>query len=119
MDLDDLDRAAHYLKLSLKVYNDLRVEGKMGPGLALGEVAYRQGRLEEAIACYELALSMVYKRTVYGPGTWGWSPYGWFVFYRESIVPDMLPQLVRADITADLARRFRELDAWYEEANAQ
>ena len=87
----------------------------MGPLLALGEVAYRQGRLEEAIACYELALSMVYKRTVYGPGTWGWSPYGWFIFYRESIVPDMLPQLVRADITADLAHRFRELDEWYDE----
>ncbi len=118
MALDELDQAAHYLTLALKVYH-LQAETRMEPLLALGEVAHRQGRLGEAIAWYELALSMVHKRTIYGPGTWGWSPYGWFIFYRESIVPDMLPQLERADITADLARRFRELDEWYKEADAQ
>jgi tetratricopeptide (TPR) repeat protein len=80
-----------------------------------GNLAYRQGRLDEAIARYEQALSMIRGTTVYGPGTLGTSEYGWYIFYRESIMPDLLPQLVRIHVTDDLAQKYFELGQWYEE----
>jgi tetratricopeptide (TPR) repeat protein/O-antigen ligase len=80
-----------------------------------GELAYRQGQLDEAIARYEQALDMVRGTTAYGPGTLGISEYGWYIFYRESIMPDLLPQLVRIDITDDVAQKYFELGQWYEE----
>jgi len=80
-----------------------------------GELARRQGRLDEAIARYEQALDMVRGTTAYGPGTLGTSEYGWYIFYRESIMPDLLPQLVRIYVTDDLAQKYFELGQWYEE----
>ncbi|MFB0533500.1 MAG: hypothetical protein ACETWR_00810, partial [Anaerolineae bacterium] len=45
----------------------------------------------------------------------GISEYGWYIFYRESIMPDLLPQLVRIHVTNDLAQKYFELGQWYEE----
>jgi hypothetical protein len=45
----------------------------------------------------------------------GTSEYGWYIFYRESIRPDLLPQLVRIHVTDDLAQKYFELGQWYEE----
>ncbi len=83
--------------------------------LAYAQLAREQGRLEEAARRDELALGMVEKPTVYGRGTLGWSPYGWFLFQRESIAPDLLPQLARLEVTDALADRYVELGRWYEE----
>jgi tetratricopeptide (TPR) repeat protein len=85
------------------------------PLLDWGQLAYRQGDVEQAIARYEAALSLVEEYSVYGPGTLGWSPYGNFVFQRESIARELAPQLIRIDVTDDLAQRYLELGSWYEE----
>lgn len=84
------------------------------PLLDWGQLAYRQGDVELAIARYEAALKLVEEYSVYGPGTLGWSPYGNFVFQRESIARELAPQLVRIDVTDDLAQRYLELGSWYE-----
>ena len=85
-----------------------------GPLLDWGQLAYRQGEIELAIARYEAALKLVEEYSVYGPGTLGWSPYGSFLFQRESIARELAPQLVRTDVTDDLAQRYLELGSWYE-----
>ena len=55
--------------------------------------------------------------SVYGPGTLGWSPYANFLFQRESIAQELAPQLVRIDVTDELAGRYLELAVMYEELN--
>lgn len=84
------------------------------PLLDWGQLAYRQGEMELAIARYKAALKLVEEYSIYGPGTLGWSPYGNFLFQRESIARELAPQLVRIDVTDDLARRYLELGNWYE-----
>ncbi|MFZ5915502.1 MAG: tetratricopeptide repeat protein [Chloroflexota bacterium] len=86
------------------------------PLLDWGQLAYRQGKLDRAITRYQAALSLVEEYSVYGPGTLGWSPYGNFLFQRESITRELAPQLVRIDVTDDLALRYLELAEWYQEA---
>ncbi len=114
MALGEYEQAGYYLQAALKILT-FNMGEKMEPLLTWGQLAYLQGDLDEAITSYELALGMVEEYTIYGWGTLGWSPYGHFLFQRESIVPDLLPQLVRADITDSLAERYLELGGWYEE----
>jgi tetratricopeptide (TPR) repeat protein len=85
------------------------------PLLDWGRLAHRQGEIETAIARYEAGLGLVEEYSVYGPGTLGWSPYANFLFQRESIARDLAPQLIRIDVTDDLAARYLELGRWYEE----
>ena len=118
MILGDYEQAEYYLQAGLKILT-FNMGEKMEPLLTWGQMAYLQGELDEAIISYELALGMVEEYTIYGWGTLGWSPYGHFLFQRESIAPDLLPQLVRADITDSLAERYLELGGWYEEIGDQ
>jgi tetratricopeptide (TPR) repeat protein len=114
MALREYEQAEYYLQAGLSILT-FNMGEKMGPLLTWGQLAYLQGDLDEAITSYELALGMVEEYTIYGWGTLGWSPYGHFLFQRESIAPDLLPQLVRADVTDGLAERYLELGGWYEE----
>jgi tetratricopeptide (TPR) repeat protein/O-antigen ligase len=114
MALGEHEQAEYYLQAALNIFT-FNMGEKMEPLLTRGRLAYLQGELDEAITNYELALGMVEEYTIYGWGTLGWSPYGHFLFQRESIAPDLLPQLVRADITDSLAERYLELGGWYEE----
>ena len=114
IELGDYIRAESFLRRGLNIFTQA-VGDKLNLMLAYGDWYYRQGRIADATRRYELALSMVENPTIYGRGTLGWSPYGWFVFQRESIAPDMLPQLERLEITDDLAGRFIELAGCYKE----
>jgi tetratricopeptide (TPR) repeat protein len=114
MTLGEYEQAEYYLQAALNILT-FNMGEKMEPLLTRGRLAYLQGELDEAITSYEWALSMIEEYTIYGWGTLGWSPYGHFLFQRESIAPDLLPQLVRADITDRLAERYLELGEWYEE----
>lgn len=106
--LGDTERADHYLEIANQLPAD-PLSRKLKPLLAWGDLAVQQGREDEALERYELAFSMVNRYSAFGPGTWGWSPYGWQMFYRESLVPDVLPQVIRLDITPEMAQRFLRL----------
>ena len=118
MDRGDYGQAEFYLRQGLELFT-LAEGRKVDLLLAYAELAYRQGQLEQAIQRCEVALSMVETPTVYGRGTSGWSPYGWFLFQRESIRPDLLPQLTRLEMTDPLAQRFLELAQWYRQAGEE
>jgi tetratricopeptide (TPR) repeat protein/O-antigen ligase len=112
MALGDYERAdSAFIQANLFLVRSNRPE----PLLDWGRLAYRQGDVERAIARYESALKLVEEYSIYGPGTLGWSPYGNFLFQRESIARELAPQLVRIDVTDDLAQRYLELGSWYEE----
>ena len=113
--LGDYIRAESFARKGLSIFTQ-SVGDKLDLLLTYGEVAYLQGRLKDAIKRYETALGMVEQPTIYGRGTIGWSPYGWFVFQRESIHPDMLPQLERLEMTDSTAERLVDLAHWYEQS---
>lgn len=112
--LGDYIRAETFLRRGLNIFTE-DVGDKLDLMLTYGRVAHLQGRHKDAVKRYETALGMVEHPTIYGRGTIGWSPYGWFVFQRESIAPDMLPQLGRLEVTDVVAERLMELAGLYEE----
>jgi tetratricopeptide (TPR) repeat protein len=88
---------------------------RVKPLLDWGQSAYHQGELALAIARYEAALGLIEEYSIFGPGTLGWSPYGNFIFQRESIARELAPQLIRIDVTDDLTQCYLDLGRWYEE----
>ncbi len=82
-----------------------------------GQLARRQGQPAQATARYERALDFIRHRTSQGLGMMGVSEYGWYMFHRESIAPDLLPQLSRVDVTDEIAQRYFELGQMYEESD--
>jgi tetratricopeptide (TPR) repeat protein len=111
----DFEPAEYYLRTGLFFAQGRSAWTRLWTWFDWGELAHRQGQLDEAIARYEEALDMVRGTTVYGLGTLGISEYGWYIFYRESTMPDLLPQLVRIRVTDDLAQKYFELGQWYEQ----
>ena len=111
----DFEPAEYYLRMGLFFAQGGSAWTRLRTWFDWGDLAHRQGQFDEAIARYERALDMLRGTTVYGPGTLGTSEYGWYIFYRQSIMPDLLPQLVRIHVTDDLAQKYFELGQWYEE----
>jgi len=58
---------------------------------ALGRSLAAQGRGAEAASAYEAGLALLDGTTSFGVGQLGASDYGWYVFHRESLPPDLLP----------------------------
>jgi O-antigen ligase len=114
MALGDYAEADRFLSIAIS-FPLLLPADKLYPLLDWAELADRQGQADKAAERYDPAFSMVNRYSAFGPGTWGWSPYGWQVFYRESITPDVLPQVIRLDITTDMAERFLRLGELLEE----
>jgi tetratricopeptide (TPR) repeat protein/O-antigen ligase len=106
--LGDYEQADRFLAIAVH-FPTLAPYERLFAMLDWAELAERQGKEDEALERYELAFSMVNLYSAFGPGTWGWSPYGWEVFHRESITPDVLPQVIRLDITTGMAERFLRL----------
>jgi len=83
--------------------------------LLLGELAYRTGDVRAAIAHTEEALEGIRHQSIFGPGTYGTSLYGWAIFHRMGLVADMLPQLVTITYTDEVIDCLVRLGGWYEQ----
>jgi tetratricopeptide (TPR) repeat protein len=59
----------------------------------LGQVWAAQGRVDDAIKAYEAGLALISSETSEGIGRLA-TGYGWFVFNRNGILPDLLPGMV-------------------------
>lgn len=81
----------------------------------LAQVAYDRGELDTALLFGERALDAYRYQSVFGPGTYGSSIYGWAIFYRVGLVDDMLPQLVIIRYTDQQIGWMETLAAWYKE----
>jgi tetratricopeptide (TPR) repeat protein/O-antigen ligase len=106
--------AERSLRTALLAEGDARLDG-VRARFALGRLYHERGNTGEAVALYEGALDAVRYPTVYGPGRQGASDYAWYLFYCESIWPDLLPQLTIITVTDEIAARMLELGGWYEE----
>ena len=84
-------------------------------GMALGQLAIAKGDCPQAIAEYDLALDRLRRVTTFGPGRMGTSEYGWYIFSRESIMPDLLPGVEYIQFTDDAVEALLVVGACYED----
>jgi tetratricopeptide (TPR) repeat protein len=109
----DLELAEKYVQIALWIpatNNQSKAEA-----ILLGaEISQASDDNEEALRRYEIAYKAIIADTSYGWGSYGWSPYAWFVFQRLAFPEDVLPQLARADISMDVAKRLLPLIDLYE-----
>ncbi len=88
------------------VRTSLFVPGASGQTTALtqfvlGRALAAQGRNTEAVAAYEAGLNLLNSTTAYGVGLLGQSDYGWYIYYRESLPPDLLPGVQAVHYSAE------------------
>ncbi|MEX2161081.1 MAG: O-antigen ligase family protein [Anaerolineales bacterium] len=109
-----LDKAERYVQAALWIQatsNQYKVEA-----ILLGaETANASGDSQLALKRYKAGFDAILADASYGWGSAGWSPYAWFVFQRVAFAEDIVPQLERADISADVAIRLLVLAELYEE----
>lgn len=83
-------------------------------GMALGQLATARGDCAQAVVEYERALDELRQVTSFGPGRLGTSDYGWYIFNRESIMPDLLPGVEYVRFTDDAVEALLQLGTCYE-----
>jgi O-antigen ligase len=81
-----------------------------------GEVAAARGDRAEAMANYSAVFGAIADYNISGPGSYGQTQRSWFVFHRAALPSELVPQLPRADITAEMDQRFAQLAQWYRDA---
>jgi tetratricopeptide (TPR) repeat protein len=108
---DRLPEAARLLKKADLAY------ARSSDGLEIlwvkAELAVAQGDYKEAVTLGEKALAGYRDQSIYGPGTFGDPSYGPFLFRRETMALDMVPQLTVIRLTDPWAARMVVLGDWY------
>jgi tetratricopeptide (TPR) repeat protein len=111
----ELEEADQYVNVALLI-QATSLHSKAEAVLLAAEIALAKGESELALQRYQVAYGAILSDTSYGWGSAGWSPYAWFVFQRRAFPEDLVPQLVRADITTSIAERLLVLADLYESA---
>lgn len=109
--LGHLDQAEFAIRSAMFMESPalIQVEG----WFARGQIAGQKGNRDSAIESYEAALELLDRPTSLGPGTLGVSDYGWYVYNRASIAPDLLPGLMYPTLTDRALACMVELADWY------
>jgi hypothetical protein len=88
---------------------NVHIEQQVAALLTAGEIVQAQGRTAEALARYENVWWAVSEYGSLGWGSAGWTPHAYFVYQRRALPVDELPQLTRADLSPEMARRLLPL----------
>jgi tetratricopeptide (TPR) repeat protein len=115
---DDFDLVVQYVHAALLIQVTID-QAKTEGVLVAAESDLAAGNIPLALHRYEIAYDAVLADASYGWGSVGWSPYAWFVFQRRAFAEDLVPQLVRADVSVDIAQRLLVLADLYEMVGQQ
>lgn len=110
----NLTEADQYLQLAIWVQSASN-QPKVEAVLLRAELALMWDDRQTAVLLYRQAYDSYLSESSYGWGSYGWTPYAWFVFQRRAFPEDLLPQLVRADISPQIAQRLLTLANLYDE----
>jgi tetratricopeptide (TPR) repeat protein len=115
----DLASAEYYLNVSARAFGDFRDKyTRMDALLDLSDLAFSQGQTAKAAAYGLQAFTPIDHYNLSGPGSYGGSSYAAWVFHRAGFQGDVLPALVRPDMSSRLALRFIILGG-YLQANSE
>ncbi len=98
----ELETADRYLMTALSIQS-LTYDDKIWPLLAWAQLGVMRGEKEEAFNRYKLLYEMVTEYPIDGWGRKGRPVYAWVVFRRDGLPLDVLPQVIRIDMTPELA----------------
>jgi tetratricopeptide (TPR) repeat protein len=108
----DLETADRYLMTALSIQS-LTYDDKVWPLLTWAQVGEMQGEEEAAFERYKFLYEMVTEYPIDGWGRKGRPIYAGVVFRRSGLPLDVLPQVIRIDLTPELASRLLPLVEMY------
>jgi tetratricopeptide (TPR) repeat protein len=109
----DLETADKYLMVALSMQS-LTYDDKVWPLLTWAQVGMMRGEEEVAFERYKLLYEWVTEYPIDGWGRKGRSVYAWVVFRRSGLPLDVLPYVIRIDLTPELASGLLPLVEMYE-----
>jgi O-antigen ligase len=111
--LGDLDRAEACLETGRNLQSITPLDG-LELEMLRGDLAAARGdsRLAREADLWIFSIISDYTSTG-GPGTYGNANRAWWLFHREGLPGDLIPQLMRADVTADIDKRLARLAQGY------
>lgn len=103
----EIDEARYYLQAAGAARGS--GFGRMLAWLDLMELEADGGRSQQALQAGLRAFEILEAYNSWGMGSDHANPYAWGIFYRESMPDDLLPWVLRPDVSADLADRLLQL----------
>jgi tetratricopeptide (TPR) repeat protein len=111
--LGNPQQAATYLSAD-HTLPDLPAMDTIEAEITRGDVALALGDTKSARAVYEWVFGVLGDYQSYeGPGSYGDSIRSWWLFHREGLPSDLMPQFIRGDITPAVDRSLAQLAQWY------
>ncbi|MEX0787252.1 MAG: O-antigen ligase family protein [Anaerolineales bacterium] len=104
---EEMDEARYYLQVAGSARGS--GFGRMLAWLDLMELESEVGRGPQALRAGLRGFEILETYNSWGLGSDHANPYAWGVFYRESLPDDLLPWVLRPDMSADLANRLLDL----------
>jgi hypothetical protein len=109
----ELSQADSYVQAGLNLSNNNLMD-TLEFQLLRGDLANAGGDPKTARAAYLWAFGIITDYTsTGGPGTYGDATRSWWLFHREGLPSDLIPQLVRADVSAEIDTRLAWLAQSY------
>ena len=114
--LGDIARAKNYLRLGFSLYT-ATLEEQLELYSLQGDIAKLEGDRAKAKESYTTVFNAYNDYTSAGLGSYGFPWQVWITYRRESLPSDLIPQFIRADITAETDARLAQLAQWYFDDN--
>jgi tetratricopeptide (TPR) repeat protein/O-antigen ligase len=108
----DREAARRNLQVALFIGSTYSPEEHLRAQMDWARLAAGEGELEQAISRAQPVLDAFRRQTFWGVGRYGTADYGWYVYYRESLLSDMLPQVATVRMPDEAAQWTLEVAAW-------
>jgi putative inorganic carbon (HCO3(-)) transporter len=108
----DREAARRSLQVALFIGSTYSPEEYLRAQMDWARLAAGEGELEQAISWADPVLDAFRRQTFWGVGRFGTADYGWYVYYRESLLSDMLPQVATIRMPDEAAEWTLEVAAW-------
>jgi tetratricopeptide (TPR) repeat protein len=108
----DREAAGRNLQVALFIGSTYSPEEYLRAQMDWARLAAADGEVDQAISRAGPVLDAFRRQTFWGVGRFGTADYGWYVYYRESLLRDMLPQVAFIRLPDEAAEWTLEVAEW-------